>query len=76
MHQFHETLVISPGQRSRRNSTLEDRSRVKYIHAYIGSVLDAVRYSNLLPCQNFFFFLVIRVTLYDLTLLLLLLLCL
>ncbi|XP_044502658.1 beta-glucosidase 11-like [Mangifera indica] len=36
-------FIHENGQRSRRNSTLEDRSRVKYIHAYIGSVLDAVR---------------------------------
>ncbi|XP_031264389.1 beta-glucosidase 11-like [Pistacia vera] len=35
--------IYENGQRSLRNSTLEDMSRVKYIHAYIGSVLDAVR---------------------------------
>ncbi|KAL5795606.1 hypothetical protein ACOSQ2_000426 [Xanthoceras sorbifolium] len=31
------------GQQTLRNSSLEDMSRVKYLHAYIGSVLDAVR---------------------------------
>ncbi|XP_048226277.1 beta-glucosidase 11 isoform X2 [Ricinus communis] len=31
------------GQRSRRTSSLEDTSRVKYMHAYVGSVLDAIR---------------------------------
>ncbi|CAK7348301.1 unnamed protein product [Dovyalis caffra] len=30
-------------QRTRRNSSLEDPSRVKYLNAYIGSVLDAIR---------------------------------
>ncbi|XP_015577222.2 beta-glucosidase 11 isoform X1 [Ricinus communis] len=31
------------GQRTERNSSLEDISRVEYIHSYIGSLLDAVR---------------------------------
>ncbi|XVE77625.1 hypothetical protein DITRI_Ditri13aG0078100 [Diplodiscus trichospermus] len=34
---------VSAGQRTPRNSTLEDTSRVKYLQAYIGSVLDARR---------------------------------
>ncbi|XVF21969.1 hypothetical protein REPUB_Repub12eG0134300 [Reevesia pubescens] len=35
--------ILENGQRTRRNSTLEDTSRVNYLQAYIGSVLDAVR---------------------------------
>ncbi|XP_073314570.1 beta-glucosidase 10-like isoform X2 [Primulina huaijiensis] len=35
--------VQENGQTTRRNGTLEDSSRVEYLHAYIGSVLDAVR---------------------------------
>lgn len=31
------------GQKTRRNGTLHDTSRIEYLHAYIGSVLDAVR---------------------------------
>ncbi|XP_075664234.1 beta-glucosidase 11-like isoform X2 [Castanea sativa] len=31
------------GQRTRHNSTLEDWPRVKYLHGYIGSLLDALR---------------------------------
>ncbi|KAF2315007.1 hypothetical protein GH714_037519 [Hevea brasiliensis] len=31
------------GQVSRRNSSLDDTSRVEYLHAYIGSLLDAIR---------------------------------
>ncbi|KAK4482183.1 hypothetical protein RD792_009324 [Penstemon davidsonii] len=31
------------GQKTRRNGTLMDTSRVEYIHAYIGSMLDAMR---------------------------------
>ncbi|KAF3455230.1 hypothetical protein FNV43_RR05678 [Rhamnella rubrinervis] len=31
------------GQRSQRNSSLEDWSRVSYLNAYIGSLLDAIR---------------------------------
>ncbi|GMY38322.1 beta-glucosidase 11-like isoform X27 [Fagus crenata] len=31
------------GQRTRRNSSLEDWPRVKYLHGYIGSLLDALR---------------------------------
>ncbi|XWS31722.1 hypothetical protein CRYUN_Cryun23aG0100300 [Craigia yunnanensis] len=35
--------ILENGQRTQRNSTLEDTSRVEYLQAYIGSVLDAVR---------------------------------
>ncbi|XP_038708906.1 beta-glucosidase 11-like isoform X2 [Tripterygium wilfordii] len=35
------TNIIS--QSAPRNSSLEDTSRIKYLHAYIGAVLDAVR---------------------------------
>ncbi|XP_050289334.1 beta-glucosidase 11-like isoform X31 [Quercus robur] len=35
--------VHENGQRTRRNSTLEDWPRVKYLHGYIGGLLDAVR---------------------------------
>lgn len=31
------------GQKTQRNGTLNDMSRIEYLHAYIGSVLDAVR---------------------------------
>ncbi|XP_060182075.1 beta-glucosidase 4-like, partial [Lycium barbarum] len=31
------------GQKSQRNGTLNDTPRIEYLHAYIGSVLDAVR---------------------------------
>ncbi|CAN4093070.1 unnamed protein product [Withania somnifera] len=31
------------GQKTRRNGTLCDTSRIEYLHAYIGSVLDAIR---------------------------------
>ncbi|KAJ8749663.1 hypothetical protein K2173_026312 [Erythroxylum novogranatense] len=31
------------GQKTIRNSTLEDTSRVKYLHAYIGALADAIR---------------------------------
>ncbi|XP_052191981.1 beta-glucosidase 11-like isoform X2 [Diospyros lotus] len=31
------------GQRTQRNTTLNDTGRVKYLHGYIGSVLDALR---------------------------------
>ncbi|OIS98977.1 PREDICTED: beta-glucosidase 11-like isoform X1 [Nicotiana attenuata] len=31
------------GQKTRRNGTLNDTARIEYLHAYIGSVLDAVR---------------------------------
>ncbi|KAI7992325.1 putative beta-glucosidase 23 [Camellia lanceoleosa] len=31
------------GQQTRRNSTLHDSARVKYLHGFIGSLLDAVR---------------------------------
>ena len=37
-------MYLSAGQRTRRNSTLEDWPRVKYLHGYIGSLLDALRY--------------------------------
>lgn len=42
------------GQRMRHNSSLEDWPRVKYLNAYIGSVLDAIRYIYI------FFFFVLR----------------
>ncbi|XP_007050908.2 PREDICTED: beta-glucosidase 11 isoform X1 [Theobroma cacao] len=35
--------ILENGQRTQRNSTLEDTSGVEYLQAYIGSVLDAVR---------------------------------
>ncbi|KAL2507643.1 Beta-glucosidase 10 [Forsythia ovata] len=35
--------VHENGQRMRRNGTLNDTPRVEYLHAYIGSTLDAVR---------------------------------
>ncbi|KAK6269345.1 hypothetical protein POUND7_012320 [Theobroma cacao] len=38
-----DLAVKISSQRNRRNSTMEDTSRVNYLHAYIGSVLDAVR---------------------------------
>ncbi|GMN47078.1 hypothetical protein TIFTF001_016259 [Ficus carica] len=31
------------GQRTRRNSTLEDRSRVEYLQAHVGTLLDTIR---------------------------------
>ncbi|XP_016554915.2 beta-glucosidase 11 isoform X1 [Capsicum annuum] len=31
------------GQKTPRNGTLNDTSRIEYLHAYIGSVLDAIR---------------------------------
>ncbi|XWS31720.1 hypothetical protein CRYUN_Cryun23aG0100200 [Craigia yunnanensis] len=34
--------IVENGQRTPSNSTLEDTSRVKYLQAYIGSVLDAI----------------------------------
>ncbi|KAL5080978.1 hypothetical protein RYX36_009399, partial [Vicia faba] len=36
---YDEYLTLS-GQQTRRNSSLDDWSRVKYMHEYIGSVLD------------------------------------
>ena len=33
------------GQRMQRNSTLDDIARVNFMHAYIGGVLDALRYA-------------------------------
>ncbi|XP_027365302.1 hydroxyisourate hydrolase-like [Abrus precatorius] len=36
-------FIYENGQRTRRNSSLQDVSRVKYLHAYIGAVLDALR---------------------------------
>jgi len=33
------------GQRTGTNSSLQDVSRVKYLHGYIGGVLDALRYA-------------------------------
>ncbi|XP_017978275.1 PREDICTED: beta-glucosidase 11 isoform X3 [Theobroma cacao] len=35
--------ILENGQRTPRNSTLEDTSRMKYLQASIGSVLDAIR---------------------------------
>ncbi|XVF80583.1 hypothetical protein PTKIN_Ptkin15bG0085300 [Pterospermum kingtungense] len=35
--------IVENGQRIPRNSNLEDTSKVKYMQAYIGSVLDAIR---------------------------------
>lgn len=35
--------IVENGQKTKRNSTLEDTSRVEYLQAHIGSVLDAVR---------------------------------
>ncbi|KAF5455247.1 hypothetical protein F2P56_024846 [Juglans regia] len=35
--------IYENGQRMKRNSTLDDISRVKYMHGYIGGVLDALR---------------------------------
>ncbi|XP_073151170.1 beta-glucosidase 11-like [Henckelia pumila] len=35
--------VHENGQRTRRNQTLDDTTRVEYLHGYIGAVLDAVR---------------------------------
>ncbi|XVE73320.1 hypothetical protein DITRI_Ditri11bG0108200 [Diplodiscus trichospermus] len=35
--------IVENGQRTQRNSTLEDTSRVEYLQTYIGSVLDAIR---------------------------------
>jgi hypothetical protein len=36
------------GQRMQRNSTLDDIPRVKYMHGYLGGVLDALRYAYLM----------------------------
>lgn len=36
--------LVLLGQRTASNSSLHDVSRVKYLHAYIGSVLDSLRY--------------------------------
>ncbi|XVE77622.1 hypothetical protein DITRI_Ditri13aG0077900 [Diplodiscus trichospermus] len=38
--------IVENGQRDKRNSTLEDTSRVNYLQAYIGSILDAVRFGR------------------------------
>ncbi|XP_021911961.1 beta-glucosidase 11-like isoform X2 [Carica papaya] len=35
--------IVENGQVTLRNSSLEDTTRVEYLHAYIGAVLDAVR---------------------------------
>ncbi|XP_027365305.1 hydroxyisourate hydrolase-like isoform X2 [Abrus precatorius] len=37
------TFIYENGQRTARNSSLQDLSRVKYLHGYIGGVLDALR---------------------------------
>ncbi|KAK7277737.1 hypothetical protein RJT34_22752 [Clitoria ternatea] len=36
-------LIYENGQRTASNSSLQDVSRVKYLHRYIGAVLDALR---------------------------------
>ncbi|XP_020239605.1 hydroxyisourate hydrolase isoform X2 [Cajanus cajan] len=36
-------FIYENGQRTARNSSLQDVSRVKYLHGYIGAVLDALR---------------------------------
>ncbi|XP_052191896.1 beta-glucosidase 11-like isoform X3 [Diospyros lotus] len=44
--QFYGNLPIyihENGQKTRRNSTLNDTARVEYLHVFIGSVLDALR---------------------------------
>lgn len=46
------------GQRTRQNSSLEDWPRVKSLNAYIGSVLDAIRYICL--CFYFVFLLYLQ----------------
>ena len=33
-----------PGQQTKRNTTLNDTGRVKYLQGYIGALLNAVRY--------------------------------
>ncbi|KAM3356152.1 beta-glucosidase 11 isoform X2 [Capsicum galapagoense] len=40
------------GQKTPRNGTLNDTSRIEYLHAYIGSVLDAIR--NGLDTRGYF----------------------
>ncbi|KAL5072904.1 hypothetical protein RYX36_011888 [Vicia faba] len=43
---FNDTLSYFPlaaSQQTRRNSSLDDWSRVKYMHEYIGGVLDMLR---------------------------------
>ena len=37
--------IVLLGQRTDSNSSLQDVSRVKYLHGYIGAVLDALRYA-------------------------------
>ncbi|KAK6260235.1 hypothetical protein SCA6_014709 [Theobroma cacao] len=52
-----ECFIDLRGQRNRRNSTMEDTSRVNYLHAYIGSVLDAVSLSiSCIPSNAFLSF--------------------
>ncbi|XP_061347356.1 hydroxyisourate hydrolase-like isoform X1 [Gastrolobium bilobum] len=36
-------FILENGQRTASNSSLQDMSRVKYMHGYIGGVLDALR---------------------------------
>nr|XP_023927650.1 beta-glucosidase 11-like isoform X2 [Quercus suber] len=38
--------IYENGQRMQRNSTLDDIARVKYMHGYIGGVLDALRHES------------------------------
>ena len=37
-------LGIWPGQKTKRNTTLNDTGRVKYLKSYIGALLNAIRY--------------------------------
>ena len=39
------TCIVLLGQRTNSNSSLQDIIRVKYLHGYIGAVLDALRYA-------------------------------
>jgi beta-glucosidase len=43
MYRNPPIFIHENGQQTRRNETLEDISRVDYLHAYIGSLLDAIR---------------------------------
>ncbi|KAE9592001.1 putative beta-glucosidase [Lupinus albus] len=40
---YVKSMMSFAGQKTAHNSSLNDWSRVKYLHAYIGSILDAVR---------------------------------
>nr|POF24384.1 isoform 3 of beta-glucosidase 11 [Quercus suber] len=43
---FMDVEIELIGQRMQRNSTLDDIARVKYMHGYIGGVLDALRHES------------------------------